>query len=288
MSKIYDSFIFFNEIDTLNLRLNILDPVVDYFILCEADTTHSGQPKPFYFEENKAQFEKFLPKIIHLKITDMPTQFTNLPIKEGDVTFDEQCLNTIYSFIHNTTAFNRGTELYFGRDFFQKECTRRGMINCQDDDIILSSDVDEIPNPEILKNAATLFSNTDSIYSFKQRSYYYYLNVLQSDDWLGTRMGTYGRLKNYSFNELRRETNTVIEYGGWHFSFQGGAERVKHKINSYSHQDLNTDDIRNSIETKIENNVDPFGRSVLQQVPIDDSFPKYLRENTGKYSHMIK
>jgi beta-1,4-mannosyl-glycoprotein beta-1,4-N-acetylglucosaminyltransferase len=304
--NIYDCFIFFNELDILELRLNILDPVVDYFVLCESSYTHSGKSKPFYFEEHKHEerFAPFLHKIIHLKITDSPLQFcVRPPIDSAGsfpyyvdttcnnyaerIAYDMNSLFYIYKFISETILFNKETELSYGRDFFQKECIRRGLFGCKDEDIIISSDLDEIPNPEILKNIESFFVST-KLYSFRQNSYYYYLNMLQSDDWYGSRMGTYGMLKHYSYNELRKKVNEPIQNGGWHFSFQGGAERVKNKINSYSHQELNTDEIKNGIEDKIARGVDPFGRSDLRQVQIDNSFPQYLRDNIDKYSHMIK
>jgi len=80
MRKIYDCFCFFNELDLLELRFNILDPYVDYFVLSEASVTHTGQPKPYYYEENKKRFAKWEHKIIHLKITDTPDNFTDLPV----------------------------------------------------------------------------------------------------------------------------------------------------------------------------------------------------------------
>ena len=67
MSKIYDSFLFFNELDLLDIRLTILDPYVDYFVISECDYTFSGNKKPFYFDDNKNLFSKFLHKIIHIK-----------------------------------------------------------------------------------------------------------------------------------------------------------------------------------------------------------------------------
>jgi len=77
---IYDCFCFFNELEILELRLNILDSVVDKFVICESTVTHTGQPKKMYFEENKDRFSKFLHKIIHLKISDTPDDFVNLLI----------------------------------------------------------------------------------------------------------------------------------------------------------------------------------------------------------------
>ena len=69
---IIDCFPFFNELDLLEIRLNVLNDVVDKFVLVEASKTQSLIDKPFYFEENKDRYSKFLDKIIHVKITDYP------------------------------------------------------------------------------------------------------------------------------------------------------------------------------------------------------------------------
>ncbi len=287
MRKIYDCFCFFNELDILELRLNILDPYVDYYVLSEASVTHNGKPKSFYFEENKERFAPFLHKIIHLKVTDTPEQFIVLPVNENPITFDQKCLNDIWGFIPLTKTFNRDNEQHYGRDFFQKESIRRGLENCADEDIIISSDLDEIPNPDVLARLDSFFDH-NQFYMFRQDTYYYYLNMLKEKEWYGSRMGTYGRLKHYSYNELRKDKQTIIQDGGWHFSFQGGKESVKKKIESYCHIDLNTDEIKNSIADNMEKGVDPFFRGKLTKVPVDNTFPKYLLDNLDKYQHLIK
>ena len=284
--KIYDCFCFFNELDILEMRLNILYPYVDYFIISEASVTHNGQPKQFFFEENKERYSKFIDKIIHLKITDTPDQFVDLPIKSNPETFDDKCLNDIWSYVLVTPNFNRYNQPHYGRDFFQKECIRRGMEHCQDDDIIISSDCDEIPNPKIFENIGDL--KDDKFYTCNQNTYYYYLNILKEKNWKGSRIGRYKNLKNYSYNLLRTQINDDIVDGGWHFSFMGGPDKVKTKIQSYSAQEFNNDYYLNSISSNINNNVDPFFRGMLDVVNIDETYPKYLLENLNKYSHMIK
>jgi|GEM_PF-420199 len=289
MPKIYDCFSFFNELDLLEIRLNILDSVVDFFVLAEASVTHAGNPKPFYFEENKERYAKFLHKIIHIKVTDIPNDFTDGASTWELIKVHPAEQQEIWNLVSLTTLFNRATEPHYGRDFWQKESIRRGLVDCNDEDIIISSDLDEIPNPEVLKKLNTFF-DPEKFYSFQQNSYYYYLNMLKETDWFGSRMGTYGKLKDYSYNELRKQTNTTIPNGGWHFSFQGGAEKVKHKIENYSHAENNVEEYTNSdnIQKKISEGIDPFSRGNLTLVEIDLTFPKYIRENLSQYKHMIK
>lgn len=287
MRKIYDCFCFFNELDLLELRLNVLNDHVDYFVISEASVTHTGVPKPYYFEENKERFSKFLHKIIHLKIEDTPNDFINLPLVDSS-TLDGVEVTKIHEFINTQTRrFDRRTQIAYGRDFYQKECVRRGLINCHDEDIILFSDCDEIPNPDKLAVIPTYLSES-KFFTFNQTGYYYYLNMLKEHNWKGTKMGLYKDLKDYSYNELRAEDCYPLTNGGWHFSYMGGPEKVKHKIESFSAQEMNNPHVIQSIANNINNGIDPFFRSQLTEVKIDETYPKYLLENLEKYRHMIK
>tara|TARA_R110000796_G_scaffold58413_4_gene134864 strand:+ start:18638 stop:19489 length:852 start_codon:yes stop_codon:yes gene_type:complete len=283
MRKVYDCFNFFNELDLLEIRLNTLYEVVDYFVIVEASVTHSGQEKPFYYEENKERYSKFADKIIHYKVLDTPENFTDL--KGGDDTE----LNKIHNYIRTqTNRFNTRTQPDYGRDFFQKECVRRAITECNDDDIIIYSDLDEIPNPLTIKHID--LNDLSVIYRLNQNMYCYYLNVLKEYNWFGSRILTYGNLKNLSLNEVRGDNSLSIELtnGGWHFSFMGGKEMVKKKLTSYSARDLASQRVVNSIESNMDNNVDPFFRGSMKVVEIDDSYPEYLLNNLDKYKHMIK
>lgn len=284
MSKIYDCFNFFNELDILDLRLNILNDYVDYFVIVESDVSHSGEKKPFNFEINKSRYDKFIDKIIYYKVTDTPNDFLNL----NETTDDE--LNKINEFIiKQTKRFNRKTQQDYGRDFFQKESVRRPLINCNDDDIILFSDLDEIPNPEII-GRMNEYDLEHKILSLQQNTYYYYLNVFKQSDWYGTKILKYKNLKNLSLNEVRGDTtlSEVIDGGGWHFSFMGGKKMVEKKLTSYSAKDLSSKRVLESIEYNIENNIDPFFRGNLETVKIDNTFPEYLRGNINLFKHLIK
>ena len=83
--KIIDCFTFYNEIDLLTYRLNILYPIVDYFIIVESTHTHIGKEKPLFFNENRNLFEKFMNKIIHIIVDDLPHKYPNVNICNNDV-----------------------------------------------------------------------------------------------------------------------------------------------------------------------------------------------------------
>ncbi|MDA7491750.1 hypothetical protein N8447_00005 [bacterium] len=286
MAKIYDCFNFFNELDILELRLNILYDYVDYFVIVESSVTHSGQPKPFYLEENKERFSKFWDKIIIFKVNDTPEDFVNLP----NTGFFDAELDKVHYYVRTqTNRFNRSTQVDYGRDFFQKESVRRALVDCKDEDIIIISDADEIPNPEILKELNTL-SLDSTIYSLAQPMYSYYINMLSDSDWYGSKLGLYKNVKELSFNEIRGDSNltTKLPNGGWHLSFMGGEEMVRKKITSYSARDLVNDQVLSSIKNNIDNDQDVFFRGKLTKVEVDGTYPDYILKNLDKYGSMIK
>jgi beta-1,4-mannosyl-glycoprotein beta-1,4-N-acetylglucosaminyltransferase len=139
--KVTDSFIFFNELDILEIRLNTLDSVVDKFILIESTVSHSGKEKPLFYQENKHKFEKFNHKIIHCIVEDTPNSFEEAqkrlmsPKDELEKNILMHCL---------TTSNVPPGECQWLREFYQHESVRRGMLmaELQDDDICFVSDVD--------------------------------------------------------------------------------------------------------------------------------------------------
>jgi beta-1,4-mannosyl-glycoprotein beta-1,4-N-acetylglucosaminyltransferase len=306
--KIYDGFLFFNELDLLEIRLNVLNDVVDHFIIVESSTTHQGTPKSFIFEENKDKFTKFLSKIIYIKVINTPDDFVNLPVIDS-LTYENQIFANIYEDIKRTKLFSRATEQHFGRDFFQKECIKLGLYNCNDDDIILSSDLDEIPNPEILSRLNEFFE-LDQFYTFNQMHYCYYLNMQHfshidnspgssevNSNWKGSRMASYKKIKDYSLNELRAQNNNDIIDGGWHFSWMGGIDRVKTKLKSYCHKENNNPQVIENINNisnndNIENNLNQlisyFNQAKSVKVKIGYNHPEWLIKNQDKFKHLIK
>ena len=109
--KIVDTFTFFNELELLEVRLNILNDHVDKFVLVESTRSHQNKPKPLFYQENKHLFKKFNSKIEHIIVNDFPE--------------------------HNYHSF----------EHHQRDCIERGLGYCEDDDIVFISDIDEIWNP---------------------------------------------------------------------------------------------------------------------------------------------
>ena len=277
--KKYDTFIFFNELDLLEIRLNILNDVVDYFVLVESTKTFTGVDKPLYYNENKERYKKFQDKIIHIIVDDMPNTFEELLSREGD---------DLDRSIHNdclTTPNVPKGEVHWLREFYQKEQIKKGLVGLNDDDFVFISDLDEIWEPSL-----NLDFNSDFIYRFNQKVYCYYLNNLSSENWFGTVGTKYKNIKNYSINHIRtpnRNKYTLIPNAGWHFTFQGGGDNIKRKIESYGHQELNRDDIKSQINNRLNSNVDVFGRGYTLHID-NSNLPNFVINNKEKYKHMIK
>ncbi len=302
--QIYDCFMFFNELDVLELRLNILNDKVDYFVLAEATTTHSGERKELFFETNKARFGKFLPKIIHVVVDDMPK------IINGD---------------------------RWPSDTFQRNAVIRGLKKCKSDDIIMISDLDEIPNLDNLESIKNqLLTNShkkDILYNiynsfrkwlfniksqskvlgyfkkasyflpikskkmimFKQKLYYYYLNGFMHDHWNGTRIVLYKDLigqYNSTPQQIRNSlAKTVIENGGWHFSYLTTPENIAWKIKSITHSEFDKPEFTDVdlIKQRVEKGEYLYGKDFkITYVKMDNSYPKYILDNIKKYNSHIK
>ena len=176
-NKVFDCFIFFNELDLLELRLNTLDSHVDHFLIVESGITFQGEPKEFYYEKNKIRYQKFEHKIIHFKVEKYPLDFANLPYIADPRNRDDEILNAIYKDIDDCPHFDKAKEFWWGNDFFQRECIRRALALAkpESDDLILISDVDEIPNPETLeKISIEIIPNL--LVCLRQHEFCYYIN----------------------------------------------------------------------------------------------------------------
>ena len=279
---VYDCFIFFDEIDLLEIRLNILDPYIDKFVICEATETLMGERKKMYFEENKKRFEKFTNKIIHVVVETHKEKFAN----------------------------------QYERERHQKNCVIDGLIGAEEEDIIIYSDVDEIPNPLVLDEIINNFEPT-KIYHLAQRMFYFYINYeevshkllaacgdfegVKNAKWLGTKICSYQIAKKWTMDGLRdkgriKEKESIrVENGGWHFSYMGGDhlnvyKRIKTKLQAFSHDEFNRPSVYNPVKVwlKIILGRDLLGRGAkFKKVKIDDSYPKWLKENYDKYLHFV-
>ncbi|NGX53260.1 MAG: hypothetical protein KR126chlam5_01573 [Candidatus Anoxychlamydiales bacterium] len=246
--KVFDCFPFFNEVELLEVRLNELYDVVDYFVIVESPLTFTGNCKPLYFEANKQRFSKFLDKIIYIV----------------------------------TPAFESMDDPW-QREIEQRNYILKGLNKAKRQDIIIISDVDEIvKHSAISKIKKMLLEKQKSkkrkfkYVKIEQNNYRYYLNRVHIEP-LGTRAmaTTYKQLKKKSPQKLRENIFNdwpIIKEAGWHFSFLGGIDGIYYKIESFSHQEFNNQKYKNkkNIYEKI---------SKCKKVQIDSTYPKYIVDN---------
>lgn len=229
--KIIDCFTFYNEIELLKYRLNILYDIVDWFIIVESTHTFRGIEKPLFFNENKYLFEKFNNKIIHIIVDDFSYIYPNINISNGQQWENEK---------------------------FQRNQIIRGLkkIELNNEDIITITDLDEIPNPTILFKIKNHEIQVD-IHVLEMDLYYYNLNTISINKWPSARILKYEKYKELklSCNDIRFYNCPIIQNGGWHLSYFGDATFIQNKINNFSHQEYNTEYFTNieNINKKISN-----------------------------------
>ena len=263
---IYDCFQYFNEDHMVELRLNILDKYVDYFVISESTKTHQGKSKKINFDINK--FAKFKRKI-----------------------------KFIIADYKNEIDFNNHTGGESPVEQHQRNSLIEGIKDAQPDDYIVLSDSDEIPDFTKIKNL-----NTSKKYlAFSQKMFMYKLNLqnLNESNWIGSKITKKKNIKsmqdlrnlkfkNYPFWRIDKLDQQIID-GGWHFSYMQTPSQILKKIQSFSHGEYNNDSLsEKSIQKKILLNEDIFGRSIkLKKIEIDDTFPEYITQNIDKYSDWI-
>lgn len=277
---IYDCIPFFNELDILKLRMKIMSPYVDKFVLEESTVTFSGEPKEMVFAKHREMFTEFEDKIVYVAVNNSPMA--------GATTHE--------------------------RDNFQKNQLIRGLSECKNDDIIIFSDVDEIPNPKVLTEIIDNF-DPGKIYHLAQRMFYCFLNMeevsgnllsitgefdgVQQKKWLGTKICSFGNLPEEGIVRLREvmpddPRSVRVDDGGWHFGYMGGdgerdaAKRIGVKVQAAAHQEYNESRYLNEAVDRLLIGEDIFDRKAkFVRVPIDETYPEYLRTHQDEYAFLI-
>ena len=216
--RIFDCFTFYNELDLLQLRISELYDKVDYFVIVEANTTFTSKPKYFMYEKARARFAPWADKIIHVKVQDMPM-----------------------------------SKNPWDNERFQRDAIMRGIGSAEPDDIIIVSDLDEIPRPEAIdhmrQSQQSLFAMRMPLFNFK----YNYMRLTHGhyDVWgMAARKSildqtTPDQLRGLRFNffdlpyQYSNDGCEVIEHAGWHFGYLGDNAYLRDKAQSFSHQEVN-------------------------------------------------
>ena len=263
--KVYDCFTFFNELDLLEVRLEELYDVVDYFVIAEANMSHSGNPKDYVLEPNMDRFAKFANKIRYLQIDNFPV-----------------------------------TNNSWVREKFQRDALRRGLTDMTDDDLVIISDLDEIPRADIIE----LIKEDENMYEryvLRVPLFRYKFNFLKwyqpvvNQQMIVTRGHVFTdpeRERDYTHAWLPQAQDVVyLDHAGWHFSYLGDDRNAVHKLQNFAHTEQNIPEIVDvfSIERMIAEKCGPNPSDVekFEHVLLDDYFPKCIVENQEKYKDLI-
>ncbi len=296
--KIYDCFMFFDETMLAEIRLNILNNYVDKFIITESKYAHNGDNKKLNFDINL--FSDFKKKIEYIVIDEQPPNILENNINDSHEKKEEKkIINSLK------------------RENFQRDMLSLGLKGINDNDLVIISDVDEIPNLEKIN----FQENDNTIFIFKQKMFYYKFNLYYENfEWFGSRaikkkfFLTPQWLRNIKskkyplwrvdtyFSKKKYHNIKFIENGGWHFTCIKSPKDVHKKLTSYlHHQDFENSNIKLiDIEKKIQagevlydHNHDKtddkrwFSKKLLLKVN-SSYLPKYLDKNQNKFKQWFE
>lgn len=255
--NIFDCFIYNNEAMILDLRLSYLNKYVKKFIIVESKYTHQGNLKKNFLDLN--DFKKYKDKIDYNLIDKFPENLSN-----------------------------------WGRENYQRNFLMNSIKDLNENDYIMISDLDEIPNlrnlNSIVKSKFTAFQQTNYSFKFNLKNITFPIwygtklckkKYLKSPQWLRDQ-----KVKKYSFLKFYKIKWNIIQNGGWHFSYIMNPNEISEKIKSFSHAEYNLDKYTNIkiIEDKLSKGLDLFNRNQsYQKVELDSSFPKSFFENKNKF-----
>ena len=294
--KIYDCFMYFDEEVVVDVRFNTLDKFVDYFVIIESRFTHKGDFRELKFNHKK--FEKFKSKIIYLIYEDIPKEIQIIN-KDDPPKYKSW----------------KGIENAMYRENGQRNFISKGLNHANEDDFILISDVDEIPNLSGV-NFAKL---KQKIVLFKQNMFYYKFNLAIPDfNWTGTkgckkknlispqwlrnikdRKYSFFRIDTF-FSETKYMSIKIVKNGGWHFTNIKTAKEIEYKLRSYLHhvefdeQPLSVQEIDEIIKNKqaiynlkVDKTVNKIGNgSILENFELN-KLPEYIVKNKNKFLDWI-
>ena len=294
--KIFDCFMYFDEELVLDVRFHHLYEYVDYFVIVESEFNHKGEKRDLNFNINN--FSKFKDKILYLVKNNQPQEIKE--ILEADSENDK----------NNKYIINAAY-----RENSQRNFIMEGLKEANDEDIILVSDVDEIPKIDNIN-----FNKIkEKIFLFKQDMFYYKFNLsIPNYKWTGTKGCKFKNLKNPQwlrnikdrkypfyrldtfFSENKYISIKIIKDGGWHFSYLKSANEIKHKLKSYLHhrefdlQSLSIKQIEETIKNKMaiydlkaDKTANKVGTGVKLQNFDKQKLPRYIQSNEILFKEWI-
>ena len=267
--KIYDCSLFRNELDLLELRLKELYNHVDKFVIVEATHTFQCEPKELVLKNNWERFAQWHDKMIHVVVDDMPNT--------GDA---------------------------WANDFHQRNAIARGLVDADEDDLVIICDGDEILRPEVIDN---MRNNPRDIYGFRTPYFNFKFNYMLVENhesycvWITAGKKKFignpedFRARRFQLTTLDYEYDDgrvkMYEHAGWHFTYMGDTEWVKNKLKSFAHTELNKPEIlaQVNVDDMMEKGVgfNPLDPRPFVKVALDDYFPKTILSNKERYKDFI-
>ena len=294
--KIYDCFMFFDEDLVLDIRLNTLNEFVDYFVIVESKFNHKGERRELLF--NIKKYEKFKKKIIYLIHQDLPKNIESIKENDSNKIIEIKSINNAVK-----------------RENSQRDFIKEGLKNANDEDLILISDIDEIPNFKEFN----LKNKMSKIIVFEQIFFYYKLDLsvpnfiwhgtkackkkyLISPQWLrNIKCKKYPKYRiDILFNKKKFNNIKFIKNGGWHFSNIKSPKEIELKYKSYLHHyefeknPMNSDEIEKIIENKraiydltVDQRESKIGTGVYLENFEISNLPNYVYKNKDKFLNWL-
>lgn len=249
---IWDCFLFCNEIDLLKIRCEELKGFEVTHILVEATRTFTGKSKPLTYSQNREHFKEY--NVQHF-VSD--TLLENVSPWENETNQRNYILDALL------------------------------MCGAKDEDLVIVSDVDEV----VRKSAVEKYNTDMGLTALQMDIYWYKLNLIaEKGTWIVPRILTYKELKESTPDEIRRSGYpSIIHDAGWHFSYMGDEYFIVNKLQSFSHQEYNTEKYTDKeyIKERVEKGQSLWGDGQFKKVQIDETFPAYLYNNQQEFKHLI-
>jgi beta-1,4-mannosyl-glycoprotein beta-1,4-N-acetylglucosaminyltransferase len=262
--KVFDGFTFDDELDLLRVRMQELGAAVFKFVIIEASVTHAGHPKPFVFQQNRALFAEFEQQVLHVALDSLPSQ-------------QDPCAPGNSSCSYSTHWMREGGQRNAIMAAIEQYCAQQGegsSSSCSGDDVVLVSDVDEIPRLQVVQQLAHCAGFVFPV-ALELRMHYYTVDSVWLDDegntwpWSHAKAASLSLLQQHQNSPYELRLNSppprmALQNAGWHFSYFGGVETIVKKIRHLAHQENNRADVLqpSHILRCILQHEDLFGRRI--------------------------
>ena len=267
---IIDTFLYFNEKELADLRIKYLKDEVDLFVIIEANITHQGKPKEWNFEN-----------ILNTKLLPFKNK-----IKYHKLTIEEKDIEKNEGWISENVKGGKSWKIEnIQRNFIQTACK-----NFSKEDIILISDVDEIPSLKKIKFLRKCEFDEINPVAFEQFLFHTNCEYLNLEKWIGTIATKNKIIQKFKPQDLRnnRWRVSMLAQAGWSFSSFGSLEKIREKFEAFAHSEYNNDQFKSDehINNCLKNGSDLFKRNIKKKKIEKNFFPDdllALMENNKKF-----